>query len=123
MKKWVLTVREDVCAANGKDVNATELLGVMKLWGEVNEFEKEIAAVKVDYQTTVDNLTAHIASIKAHDLTDDEVALVNAYRACKATVTEGYKTRISDLEVMLEDIKAEEEKRIEQIIAIFRGNN
>lgn len=122
MKKLVFTIRDDVCAANGKDPAATELLNKMELWGDVEDFESVVTGVRAEYQTSINNLTAHIAAIKAQELTSDEMALIATYRKCKTEVTEEFKVRINELEVTLADIKAEEEKRIETIIAMLRGN-
>ena len=35
MRKVVLSIKEDTCQENGKDVNATELLKVMSHYGTV----------------------------------------------------------------------------------------
>lgn len=122
MKKLVLTVRDDVCAANGKDANATELIEKMKTYGNVEDYDRVVATVRAEYQATVDNLTAQIAAIKAHDLTPDELELVKAYRACKANISGAYEARIGTLETQLDDIRAEEQTRLEKIMAILGAN-
>ncbi len=119
MKKYVFTVKDDVCAANGKDTAATELITKMKLWGDVEDYDRVITAAKAEYQITVDNLTAQINAIKAHDLSADELELIKAYRACKATITGEYQTRIDTLETQLDDIHREEQSRIDKIKAIL----
>ena len=119
MKKYVFTIKDDVCAANGKDIEATELISKMRLWGEVVDYDSAVAAVKTEYQKTVDNLTAQLAAIKDRELTDDELKLVLSYRACKTAISEGYKSRINTLEVQLAEIKTEEQSRLEKIMAIL----
>lgn len=119
MKKLVFTVKDDVCAANGKDVAATELIEKMKLYGNVEDYERVVATVRAEYQATVDNLTAQINAIKAQDLTPDELELVKAYRACKDKISGAYETRIGTLENQLDDIRAEEQTRLEKIMAIL----
>ena len=46
MKDYAFIIKEDVCAANGKDVEATELIQKMKLWGEVKPLEDVLASVR-----------------------------------------------------------------------------
>ena len=80
MAKWVLDVREDVCKANGKDVQATELLKVMRTYGEVTPFETAVANEIAPLQKTIDNLVKQIEDIEEQNLTEDEMAIVKAYR-------------------------------------------
>ena len=119
MKKYVFTVKDDVCALNGKDINATELLGVMSHYGSVEDYESVFAGVKAEYQGTVDSLTAQNEAIKAFNLSSDEFELVKAYRACRATISAGYESRINILETQLTDIRTEEQTRLEKIMAIL----
>ena len=119
MKKYVFTIRDDVCLANGKDVEATELLAKMKLWGEVEDYDRSVSAVKAEYQATVDNLTAQLSAIKYQELTEDEIDLVLAYRANKAKISAGFLNRIGELEGELVDIKNEDMIRAEKILALF----
>ena len=119
MKKYVFTIKDDVCAANDKDIEATELLAKMRLWGDVEEYDKVIAPVKAEYQAIVDNLTAQLSAIKAQELTDDEIVLLNAYRGCKGKTSESFLQRITALEDQLAAISAENQKRLAQIAAIL----
>lgn len=119
MKKYVFTVKDDVCAANGKDVEATELIAKMQLWGSVEDYEKVIAAERAEYQTTVDNLTAQLNAIKDRELTDDELAIVKAYRACKAQTSGAYQTRIDGLEKQLEEVYTENKERALKLAELF----
>ena len=119
MKKYVFTVKDDVCALNGKDINATELLEVMKHYGSVEDFEKVFASVKAEYQETVDSLTAQNDAIKAFNLSNDEYELIKAYRSCRAVISAGYESRIETLETQLDDIRTEEQTRLEKIMAIL----
>ena len=121
MRKYVFTVKDDVCALNSKDVNATELIEVMKLYGSVEDFDRVIASVKAEYQATVDSLTAQNEAIKAFNLTDDEYELIVAYRACKGKIEQKHLNRIDALENELVDIKNEEQIRCEKIMALFQA--
>lgn len=119
MKKYVFTIKDDVCAANDKDIEATELLAKMRLWGDVEDYDKVIAPLKAEYQGIVDNLTAQLTAIKAQELTDDEIVLLNAYRGCKGKTSEAFLQRITALEDQLAAISAENQKRLAQIAAIL----
>ena len=72
MAKYVLTIKEDVCKANGKDINAVELLKVMAHYGEVQTFEKLVANEVAPLQETIDNLVKQIDAIQDQNLTDDD---------------------------------------------------
>ena len=121
MKKYVFTIRDDVCTANGKDVEATELLAKMKLYGEVEDYDRAIATVKAEYQSNIDSLTTQISAIKEQELTEDEFKIVLAYRACKSAISEKYLHRINALEGELSEIKTEEQIRLEKIMAILNN--
>ena len=86
MAKWVLDIREDICKANGKDVQATELLKVMQTYGEVVPFASAVASEVAPLQNTIDNLVKQIEAIEDQELTDDEMAMVKAYRLAMSGV-------------------------------------
>ena len=46
MKKIIFTVKDDVCAANGKDLNATDLINKMKEYGSVESYDVVIDPIK-----------------------------------------------------------------------------
>ena len=119
MKKYVFTIKDDVCAANGKDLEATELIAKMKLWGDVEDYEKAISSVRAEYQASLDNLNAQLTAIKEQELTEDEISLLNAYRACKTRNADRFQVRIDALELQLDDIRSENQKRLEQIAQIL----
>lgn len=119
MKKFVFTIKDDVCAANGKDVEATELLAKMKLWGTIEDYEQAVSVVRAEYQATIDNLTAQLNAIKDQELTNDEIVLLNAYRGCKKVTGDAFQERINALESQLDEISAENQKRLAQIAAIL----
>lgn len=119
MKKYVFTIKDDVCAANGKPVEATELLEKMKLWGDVEDYDHVVASVRAEYQAVVDNLTAQLSAIKSQELTDDEIALLNAYRACKKATGDAYQARIDVLETKIAEAVEAAEKKAAQLRAIL----
>lgn len=98
MEKYVLTIQDDVCASNGKDPAATELLEKMKLWGKVEPLDKVLAEVRAEYQTSIDNLKTQLDARKAHALTEDEIRLLITYRELKAALGADFQARIDELE-------------------------
>lgn len=119
MKKYVFTIKDDVCVANGKDVEATELLAKMTLWGEVEDYDKAVSSVKAEYQATVDNLTTQVASIKEQELTDDELDMVIAYRKNKAKVVAVHIDEAEAYKTELTSIKGEFERKISTLKAVL----
>lgn len=130
MKKYVFTVRDDVCTKNGKDVNATALLEKMKLYGTVEDYDRNMAAVKAEYQSVIDDVTARYEAIKNLNLSNSEVQIVNLFRTLLSEETARYVAEVEAvkkqygeendaLKKQLEDIKAEHENRLAQITAIL----
>jgi hypothetical protein len=115
MKKLVLTIKDDVCLANGKDVNASRLIEVARTYGTVEEFDSVVAQIRAEYQTTLDNVVAQNEAIKAQNLTDEEIAIVNAYRTQRAKAVKVYQDENAGLKQTLEDVKTEHERTIELI--------
>lgn len=110
MQKYVFTVKEDICQLNGKDPSARDLLEKMKLWGSVVDYDSDIAAVKAEYQKTLDELTRQYNAIADQKLTDSEIKLINAYRVCFATDTRDYREQIDKLTKQINDSIANHEK-------------
>ena len=119
MRKFVFTIKEDVCAANGKDVNATELLSVMTHYGSVEEYDKVIAAITAEYQASIDGLNRQLALIKEQELTEDEIKMVKAYRDGKNSVVGKYVAVAEEYAKQLEAVKQEAEQRTARIKAIL----
>ena len=119
MKKVVLTIKDDVCAKNGKDVNATELLTVMSHYGTVESYESVVAKDKAEYQATIDNLTAQLTAIKEQELTVDEIKMVKAYRENKTSVVSAYVAEAENYKSQLQAVKNEHEQRVAKLKAIL----
>lgn len=119
MKKYVFTVRDDTCIANEKDVNATRVLEVMRTYGTVEDYDTHVAVIKKEYQDALDNVVAQNEAIKAQNLTDEEIALVNEYRKQRAKAVQAYIDENSKLTSQLTEIKAEYENRITLISEII----
>jgi hypothetical protein len=107
MKKVVLTIREDVCAKNNKDVNAAELLNVMAHYGTVESYETATAKDKAEFQSNIDSLQKQLDDIKEQELTVDEINIVRAYRAAKNSVVAKYT---AENESLRESLRKADEK-------------
>jgi hypothetical protein len=119
MKKYVFTVREDTCIANEKDVNATRVLEVMRSYGTVEDYDTHVAVIKQEYQDALDDVVAQNEAIKAQNLTDEEIELVNDYRRLRARAVQTYIAENERLSTTLEEVKAEHEKTIEIIAKVI----
>ena len=107
MKKVVLTIKEDICAKNNKDVNATELLNVMAHYGVVESYETATAKERAESQSTIDGLTKQLDDIKEQELTVDEMNIVRAYRAAKNSVVAKFT---AENESLRESLRKADEK-------------
>ena len=107
MKKVVLTIREDVCAKNNKDVNAAELLNVMAHYGTVESYETATAKDTAEFQSNIDSLQKQLDDIKEQELTVDEINIVRAYRAAKNSVVAKYT---AENESLRESLRKADEK-------------
>lgn len=119
MKKYVFTVKEEICVKHGKDPSATELLGVLPHYGTVEDYESVVADIKLESQASIDKLTAHIKSIEEQELTDDEIALLRTYRANKDAVTASHLARENELTKQLQANRANLEQLIAKIKALL----
>ena len=111
MQKFVFTVKDDVCTANGKDVNATRILEVMHKYGTVEEYDTVVAGLKQEYQNVLDNVVAQNEAIKEQNLTADEIAMINAYRTQRAIAVQKHIDENTVLRDQLTEVKNEIEAR------------
>lgn len=111
MQKFVFTVKDDVCTANGKDVNATRILEVMHKYGTVEDYDAVVSGLKKEYQSVLDNVVAQNEAIKEQNLSADEIAMINAYRTQRAVAVQKYIDDNAVLRGQLDEVKAEIEAR------------
>lgn len=95
MLKYVFTIKEDVCAANGRTNKVSELLSVLPYYGELVDYDTAISDVKNEYQATIDNLTHQLEVLKDHNLTAEEIKVLNVMRV---SATEANKKREAEFE-------------------------
>ena len=109
---------DDVCLANGKDVNATHLLEVAKTYGKVTNFDDEVAGLKAEYQKSLDNVVAQNKALEAQNINAEELVWLNFIRERKAIETEGFVKQIDARDKVIEEVRADSQKRAEQL-ALF----
>lgn len=121
MRKYVFTIKDDVCVANGKDIEATELLAKMRLWGDVEDYDRVISAVKAEFQEIVDNLTTQVTEMQDQDLnlTDDEIRLNELFRELKSIIVARYIDEAEAYKSELAVIKSEFERKISTLKAVL----
>ena len=120
MRRFVFTIKDDVCSANGKDsAKQAELINVMKGYGDVEDYEAVLSSERTKYQAIIDNQTKQIESIKEQELTADDMKIVKIYRECKAINDAEHLAKINELVAQLEAVKAESEKRTAKIREIL----
>lgn len=122
MKKYIFTVRDDTCVANEKDVNATRVLEVMRTYGTVEDYDAHVAVIKQEYQDALDNVVAQNEAIKAQNLTELEVEVLNALRVYHGKAVKSYVDENERLTKTLDDVKAEHERTIEIIANVINKN-
>ena len=92
MKQFVFTMMDDVCTANNKtEAQKQEVLKVLTHYGSVEDYDTVVAAERARYQAVIDNQTKQIEGIKDQDLTQDEMAMVKAYRIAVSGVVAQHK--------------------------------
>ena len=92
MQKFVTTFLDDVCTLNNKtDAQKAELLKKNAEYGKVERYEDVVAQERAEYEATIQNLKTQIEDIKEFDLTQDEFAMVKAYRLAISGVVAQHK--------------------------------
>lgn len=120
MKKYVFTMKEDVCEANQKTADQQiKILDKLREYGTVEDYDKVIAPVQAEYQGVVDNLTTQLNAIKEQELTVDEIKIVKAYRENKSAVVSEYIAEADKYKSQLEAVKTENEQRVAKLKAIL----
>lgn len=80
MKKVVFTVKDDVCARNGKDPNATDLFAVMGHYGTIESYDSVIAKVAAEQNSIIVGLNQKISSMEQSSAAEVELPVLRAIR-------------------------------------------
>lgn len=119
MKSFVVDVLDNVCQANNKDVNATNLIIAAQGYGKVTDYEVKVAEVKAEYQGVIDDLRAQNAAIAEQKLTPDEFELVKNYRRLKEALVGDYEKTIAAIKAESEQEKARYKAFTDRMAATF----
>ena len=80
MKKVVFTVKDDACARNGKDPNATDLFAVMGHYGTIESYDTVIAKVAAEQNSIIVGLNQKISSMEQSSAAEVELPVLRAIR-------------------------------------------
>lgn len=119
MKTIVITVLDDVCAKNNKDPHAANLIEVAKTYGKVESLDTVLAAERLKYEQTINNMRTQLDACAEHAVTPEELEILRMIRKKSQAEAEGYKKTIEDRDRQLVAIQAEQESRIAQIKSVL----
>lgn len=130
MKEIVVRVREDICAANQRDPEATSLIQIARTFGTVETLDSALSAEKTKNQLVLNNLTAQyeaeiaakdaeIEALKNRSATDEELEILHAIRKKSEAEASGFKTEIATRDAQLKAIQVENENRAAAIKAMY----
>ena len=80
MKKVVFTVKDDVCARNGKDPNATDLFAVMGHYGTIESYDTVISKIAAEQSSIIAGLNQKIATMEQSSASELELPVLRAIR-------------------------------------------
>ena len=83
-KELVLIIQEDKCDNNGCLDKIPDLLSVLPKYGKVIPLSVVEQEIRDKDQEIIDNLTTSLAKLKAHNLTPEEIQVLNVMRATDA---------------------------------------
>lgn len=108
MRKFIVTIEDDVCLENGKtEVMQADLLRKIAEYGTVEEYSTHIAKHDAEWQAKLDNMTAQYNGIVEYGVTDTELAVL---RALRVAVDKSVQVVESKCVVMENKLKEAEEK-------------
>lgn len=117
MAKFVLTIKEEICTANGKDVKATELLKVMAHYGIVEDYNAVIERETAPLKVTIDDLVKQNEAIKEFALDDFDMAILRVARQAKKKELDGKDVQIAELTQELKKVVEFHEKKQQELTA------
>lgn len=115
MKKVVFTVKDDVCARNGKDANATDLLNVMANYGTVESYDTVVAKITAEQSAIINGLNQKLAVMEENSATEAELPALKAIREVVAASVNVVKDENNQLK---ESLRKADEKAKNLSIAI-----
>ena len=109
MKKFVVTLCDDICVKNGKDAGMqANLIAKLQEYGTVESYDEHIARHDAQWQKTVDEIKGEYDKVKA-------VACNNTFefavlRACRVAVDDAVAVVNVERDKYREELEANREK-------------
>jgi flagellar biosynthesis chaperone FliJ len=119
MKSLVITILDDVCAKNGKDPEATQLIEVARSYGKVETLDAVLATERMKYQEVTNNLRAQLDACAEYGVTNEELEILRAIRKKSDAEAEGYKKEIETCRNELASVTRANEAQNASILAII----
>lgn len=117
MAQFVLTIKEEICTAHGKDVKATELLKVMAHYGLVEDYNTVIERETAPLKATINDLVKQNEAIKEFALDDFDLTILRAARQAMSKELDGKDVQISALTQELKKVVDFHEKKHQELTA------
>ena len=123
MVKYVLVIKEDVCSANHKDeATINKLLEKCHEFGDVLKYEDCITSEIYEREQIIGHLKARNEVLEAVNLSDDEKAMLNSYRECKAAAVGEYQSEIEKKDNMFSKLNEKLNLFIKQVEDVCTAN-
>lgn len=109
MKKFVVTILDEVCVKNGKDASMqANLIAKVSEYGTVEAYDEHIAKHDAQWQKTVDEIKAEHEKVKAIACKNNfELAVV---KACRIAVDDAVSAVNMEKDKYREELQANREK-------------
>lgn len=112
MKRFVTIFKDN----NGKtEEQEKALIDKIKEYGTVVDYDQYVMGVKAEYQEVLDAQKAELNRIKGYDVDADEYQVLQLLRTILGKKTSVYVNETNTLKQTLEEIKRENEARINKI--------
>lgn len=123
MVKYVLVIKEDVCSVNNKtEADINKLLEVAHKYGDVLKYDDCITSEIYEREQIIANLKARNEVLEAVNLSNDEKAILNSYRECKAAAVSEYQSEIEKKDNMFSKLNEKLNLFIRQVEDVCTAN-
>lgn len=108
MKKFIVTIEDDVCLKNGKtEVMQADLVRKIGEYGTVEDYSTHIAKHDAVWQTKLDNMTAQYNAIAEYGVNDVELAVLKSHRVA---VNSAVQSVVAENDNLKESLRKADEK-------------
>ena len=121
VKKFVIEIKEDICVKNDCLDKVPELLKVLPHYGTLTPYDTAVQSIVDEKQSIIDNLTDELGKLKSHNLSAEEIQLLNVLRAIDVKKGEKRENEWKQEKAQLEAAKAESDNKVEGLKTEFRN--